>query len=70
MTASRMMGMPQRMIAIQAASKGRGSRSKMLMIRDIPDIAAEFQQMLQSGHELFHKKTSFLYLWGYIHNIQ
>ena len=36
MTASMMIGMPQRMIAIQAASKGSGIRSNRLMISDRP----------------------------------
>ena len=39
-TASKMMGMPQRMIAAQAASKGSGSRSKILHKRAIPEITS------------------------------
>ena len=38
MTASKMMGMPQRMIAAHEASNGRGTRSKMLTISAMPEI--------------------------------
>ena len=34
--ASRIIGRPQRIIATQAASKGRGSRSKILKISEMP----------------------------------
>ncbi len=40
MTASKMMGMPQRMIATHEASNGRGTRSKMLTISATPEITS------------------------------
>ena len=38
-TASRTIGIPQKMIAIHAASKGSGSRSKILISKAIPEMA-------------------------------
>lgn len=40
MTASKMMGMPQRMIAAHEASNGKGTRSKMLTISATPEITS------------------------------
>ena len=40
MTASKMMGMPQRMIAAHEASNGKGTRSKMLTISAMPEITS------------------------------
>ena len=40
MTASKMMGMPQRMIAAHEVSNGKGTRSKMLTISAMPEITS------------------------------
>ena len=40
MTASNMMGMPQRMIAAHEASNDKGTRSKMLTISAMPEITS------------------------------
>ena len=40
MTASKMMGMPQRMIAAHEASNGKGTRSKMLTISATLEITS------------------------------
>lgn len=40
MTASKMMGMPQRMIAAHEVSNGKGTRSKMLTINAMPEITS------------------------------
>ena len=40
MTASKMMGMPQRMIAAHEVPNGKGTRSKMLTISAMPEITS------------------------------
>ena len=70
MTASKMMGMPQRMIAAYEASNGKGTRSKMLTINAMPEITSSVisffvppssKKMLQLFHCQFHGSDSFLY---------
>ena len=74
MTASKMMGMPQRMIAAHEASNGKGTRSKMLTISAMPEITSSVisffvppssKKMLQLFHCRFHGSDYFLYHRGY-----
>ena len=77
MTASKMMGMPQRMIATHAASNGRGRRSKMLTISAMPEITSSVMSffVLPNAKKCSNfsiacvMEDSFLYLWGYGHII-
>ena len=48
--ASIIIGMPHKIIATQAASKGKGSKSKMLMIRAIPEMTRRQISFLTPPH--------------------
>ena len=50
MTASRMMGIPQRTMAIQAGSKGRFPQPKMLQRRAIPPMTSRVMSFLVPPH--------------------
>ena len=50
MKASKRMGTPQRIIATQAASKGRGSKWKMLMTKEIPERTRQAMSFFSPPH--------------------
>ena len=71
MTASKMIGIPHKIIAIHAASKGRGIKSKILIINAIPEMIRKAISFFMPPHSrnasnFFTVQDSFLYPVGYL----